>query len=172
MRILKASIYSVVLITIIFTVSSYAADVKVGVFNFDQIMTDSKLGKAAKTKLEAKHKKLTAVLEKKKAQLEKMDEKLEKDAQVMEKNAYNQKRLEIQKLAIDFKAAERKSTDEIRNLRQELVAEINKKVIGIVIKIGKNENYTMILEKNVAGAAYFDQKIDLTNRVLKALNAM
>lgn len=171
MRMLKASIITVFFITVLLAASSYAADVKIGVFDFDKVMSDSKMGKSAKSKLENKHKSLTAVLEKKKVELEKMDEKLEKDRLVLGKDKYTEKRYEIQKKAIDFKELERKSTDEMRQLRQELVAQINKEVVTIVGQIGKKENYTIIVEKNIAGAAYFNKNVDLTDQVLKALNS-
>ena len=78
---------------------------------------------------------------------------------------------EIKKKAIDFKELDRKSTAEIRQLQQQLIAEINKEVAEIMGKIGKKENYTLIVEKNMSGAAYYDKKIDLTSRVVKALNS-
>lgn len=171
MRIFKISSIAVFLITVMLVVSSYAANTKIGVFNFDKIMSDSKMGKSAKSKLEKKHKGLKSVLERKKNELEKMDAKLEKDRVVMGKDKYTQKKYEIQKKAIDFKELERKSTDEMRKLRQELVAEINKEVVKIIGQIGKKENYTIIVEKNIAGTAYFNKKIDITNRVVKALNS-
>ena len=100
-----------------------------------------------------------------------MDAKLEKDRMVMGKDKYTQKKYEIQKKAIDFKELERKSTDEMRQLRQELIAEINKEVVKIISQLGKKENYTIIVEKTITGAAYFDKRIDLTSRVVKALNS-
>jgi len=171
MRIFKVSIVAVFLLTVMLAASSYAADVKIGVFNFQKIMADSKMGKSAKSKLEKKGDTLKTVLERKKNELEKMDTKLEKDRMVMGKDKYTQKKYEIQKKAIDFRELERKSTDEIRKLQQELIAEINKKVVEIISKIGKKENYTIIVESNIAGAAYYDKKIDLTSRVVKALNS-
>ena len=66
MRFFKASLISVFFITVMLVVSSYAADVKMGVFDFDKVMTDSKIGKSAKSKLEKKHKSLKSVLERKK----------------------------------------------------------------------------------------------------------
>ncbi len=171
MRILKTGIISVLFAAFILTTASYAADVKIGVFNFDKIMTDSKMGKEAKTKLENRHQSLKAVLEKKKVELETMDAKLEKDGAVMGKDKYTEKKYEIQKKAIDFKELERKSTDEMMQLRQELVAGINKEVVAILSQIGKKENYTVIFEKNISGTAYFNEQIDLTSRIVKALNS-
>jgi outer membrane protein len=171
MRIFKASLIAVLLITVMLAVSSYAADAKIGIFNFDEVMSDSKMGKSAKAKLEKKHKGLKSVLERKKDELEKMDAKLEKDRMVMGKEKYAAKKYEIQKKAIDFRELERKSTDEMRKLRQELIAEINKEVVEIINQIGRKENYTIIVEKNISGAAYFNKQIDLTSRVVKALNS-
>ena len=171
MRFFKASLISVFLLTVMLAASSYAADVKIGVFNFQKIMADSKMGKSAKSKLEKKGDTLKTVLERKKNELEKMDAKLEKDRMVMGKEKYVEKRSEIQKKAIDFQELERKSTSEIRQLQQKLIAEINKEVAEIMGKIGKKENYTLIVEKNMSGAAYYDKKIDLTSRVVKALNS-
>lgn len=171
MRNLKASIITVLFVMGLLAATSYAADVKIGVFDFEKIMTDSKMGKSAKSKLESKHQSLKSVLEKKKVELENMDGKLEKDRLVLGSDKYNAKKLEIQKKAIDFKDLERKSTDELRQYRQDLVGEINKEVVTIIGQIGKKENYTIIVEKNIAGTAYFNQNIDLTDRVVKALNS-
>jgi len=100
-----------------------------------------------------------------------MDAKLEKDRMVMGKDKYEAARFELQKKLIDFKELDKNSTDEMRKLQQQLLGEINKEVVGIIRQIGKKENYTVIFEKTIAGAAYFDGKIDITNRVVKALNS-
>jgi len=171
MRILKVSIAAVFLVTVMLAVSSYAADTKIGVFDFQKIMKDSKIGKSAQSKLDKKGKALKAVIERKKTELEKMSAKLEKDRMVMGKEKYVAKRSEIQKKAIDFQELDRKSTGEIRQLQQKLIAEINKEVVEILGKIGKKENYTIIFEKNMSGAMYFNKKIDITSRVVKALNS-
>jgi len=171
MRIFKTGLITVFFITGILTLTGYAADSKIGVFDFEQIMKDSKIGKSAQSKLEKKHKSLAAVLEKKKDELERMDTKLEKDRMVMGQDKYTKEKYEIQKKAIDFKELERKSTDEMRQLRQELIAEINKDVIEIIGKIGKKENYLLIMEKTMAGVAYYPKSIDLTDKIIKEMNS-
>lgn len=171
MRIFKTGFIAVIITGILTLTAAYAADSKIGVFNFEKIMTDSKIGKSAQSKLEKKHKSLAATLEKKKNELEKMDAKLEKDRMVMGQDKYAKEKYEIQKKAIDFKELERKSTDEMRQLRQELIAEINKDVIEIIGKIGKKENYMLIIEKTMAGVAYYPKSIDLTDRIIKEMNS-
>lgn len=170
MRFLKVSLITVMVTLFFFASFSIAADTKVGVFNFEQVMKKSKKGKAAEAKIQKRHKSLKAQLQKKKNELEAMDAKLQKDAAVMGKEKFAEKRYELQKKAIDFQQFERKSTDEIRKMQQQLVTDLNKDIVKVLNKIGKKEKFDIIMEKNMAGVAFYTTKVDLTNIIVKELN--
>jgi len=52
----------------------------------------------------------------------------------------------------------------------ELTKQIQKDLLEIVKKVGKEEGYTMIFESGVGGIIYAREEFDITDKVIKKYN--
>jgi outer membrane protein len=137
---------------------------KVGIFDMQRIIVESKSGKEARTKFESELAERRDILMGKEDQLRRsQQELLESDLDSAEK------REKERELAQDAKELRRLKTDleeEMRNMDQELTIKLLKDVVKIVRDIGEKENYNLILQKS-GNMVYIDSAIDLTDQVLK-----
>jgi len=168
MKIRKIAFISISFI-FFFAVHSYSADVaKIGIVDFQRILETSSHGKLAQSEINKKGKKMEAELKKKGAVIEELRKKVERDALVMSKEMREEKAREIRIKINDFKALNKRYSDEFRELENRLVTRIKKDVLGIVKEIGKKEGYLLIIEK--AGVLYYPNAIDLTDKLIQIYN--
>ena len=87
------------------------------------------------------------------------------DAQGDQKRELERKKRHIKYLAEDF-------AQEMKYMEMEARMKIVREISKVVSKIGKNEGYTLILEKSSLGIIYSSATIDLTDRVVEAYDGM
>jgi outer membrane protein len=59
-------------------------------------------------------------------------------------------------------------TQEMKDTEMEAMKKVMKELEKVVEKIGDKEGYTIILERRTVGLLYFNNAIDLTDRVTEA----
>lgn len=160
--------WMVSLLTLLFISQTYAADMKIGVIDFQRVLKESKGGKAAKAEIEKKGKALEASLVKKGKELEAEKKKLEAEAMVMNAESRENKAREFKIKVMDFQALQKKSADDFKKYEGEVIRRVQKDVFGMVETIGKKGKYTLILEKSAA--LYSPSGIDITDQLIKMYN--
>jgi outer membrane protein len=151
--------------------SVFAADeVKLGSVDVQKILILSNAGKEAKGQLDKKAGKIEQEKNSREAELNKLKTELEKQSVLLsdtersaKEKAYEQRLQEYQQF-VD-KAKESFLADN---------AELTKRIAGDIIKVvqdyGRKKGYLFIFVKNDS-MLYLDGKVDLTDEILKALNA-
>lgn len=157
--------WMVSLLTLLFVSQAVAADLKIGVIDFQRVLRESSGGKAAKADIEKKGKGLEASLVKKSKDLEAEKKKLEAEAMVMNAESRENKAREFKIKVMDFQALQKKSADDFKQYEGEVIRRVQKDVFGLVETIGKKGNYTLILEKSAA--LYSPSGIDITDQLIK-----
>lgn len=157
--------WMVSLLTLLFISQAYAADIKIGVIDFQRVLKESKGGKAAKAEIEKKGKGLEASLVNKGKALEAEKKKLEAEAMVMNAESRETKAREFKIKVMDFQALQKKTGDEFKQFESEVIRGVQKDVFGLVETLGKKGNYTLILEKSAA--LYNPSGIDITDDLIK-----
>ena len=71
----------------------------------------------------------------------------------------------------DLKRLEQKYSAELNELNKIHTNKMTKMIIEIVNEIGKKESYLLILEKGAGGVLYSPNHIDITENVIKQVNA-
>ncbi|MBN1572044.1 MAG: OmpH family outer membrane protein [Deltaproteobacteria bacterium] len=163
-----ASLLVTFFVLIAFTVPVNAADVKIGVINVPKVIALSEPGKRAEKELTDKLKSVKANLDKELASYESMKKEFEKDALTLSDNVRAEKARKIQDKELKVKRMLQDYDLEFKKLRQELFKKILLDINAIVIQMGKDEGYTLILDSSTV--LYFPDSIDLTNKVIKELN--
>lgn len=141
---------------------------KFGYVDFARAMNEVNEGKQAKATLEKefaqKQKKLELMqneLQAKQQELEKQRMILSPDAMKKKEEAFRQKFIEINQKLSQFK-------EEMAKREFTLTSNILNKLRRVVSDIGREENYTMILEKSQV--IYSPAGTDLTDRVIRDYN--
>jgi outer membrane protein len=155
-----------------FVVISYGADVaKIGIIDFQRVLTSSKVGKSAQEEINRKGKKMEADLKVKGAEIEELKKRLERESLVMSKAQRDEKEREFRIKINDLKSLRKKYTEEFKVFEAELVQKIQKDLFELVSEIGKREGYLLIMEKREGGILYSPNAIDITDKLIKRYNA-
>lgn len=106
-------------------------------------------------------------LEKEKEELEKITDELKKQSLMLSFDAKEDKRKELGKRSRHYKYLENEFLQEQKELQMELVRVVGQEIQKIVEDIGKRQGYLMILEKRAVGVLYNDDKIDITDEIIR-----
>ena len=144
----------------------FAADVKIGVVNANQIVEQSPQYDAVRKSLEREFKRRDSDLVAKQKQVKTLEDKLARDGAVMSA-------AEVKRLEQDIRSRKRKiksMADEFRedlNIRRnEEFNKLLRKVSEVVHQIGEQEDIDVILSE---GVVYASKRVNLTEKVLDRL---
>jgi len=161
---------SVILIFTILTLSVFVfSEVKIGVINAQEIMEKTKKGNQVQKKLENLQNAKRKQLQTKQQELEKLEKELNSpalnaDTRARKTRQVQDKRIELQRMAED-------AQNEMRQESQKELFALQKEIMPLIQEIGRSKGFTLILDMTSSGIAYFDQAIDITAEVIKAVDA-
>jgi len=168
---LSMVVFSAAVIFLSMAMPCFASDsVKIGVVDFQRILGESSPGKLAKTEINKKGKEMEDALKTKGNEIEELKKKLEREALVMSNEKQEEKKRAIRIMVNDFKTMKNNFMREFKGIEARLVNKIKKNVLILSQEFGKNGGYTLILEKNEAGAMYVPKAIDITDALIEAYN--
>src|SRR5512143_2099972 len=143
-----------------------AQELKVGVVNSDRILRDSTPARAAMQKLEAEFAKRDKDLQEIGARLKSSAERFEKDGPVMTETDRIRRQRELADMDREFQRKQREFREDFNQRRNEELQALLERTNRIIRQIAEQEKYDIILQE----AVYFNPRIDITEKVLRALN--
>jgi outer membrane protein len=147
-----------------------AADVaKIGVANLQRILETSNQGKSAQEEIKKQKDQMEQELKQKGGEIEELRKQLERESMVMSKEKREEKEREVRIKLNDFKSLQKRYRTQLQNLEKKLVNALLEEVSSLVEEIGKKEGYLLII--NNAGVMYSPNSINITDKVIKELNA-
>ena len=138
---------------------------KIGVVQIERIVRDSVPAVRAQKKLEAEFAKREQELSKLADQLKRMQDDLEKDGVTMPEAQRRNKERDFNELNRDFQRKQREYREDVNMRRNEELAQVIEQANRIVRQIAEQEKYDIIFQE----AAYANPRIDITDKVLKAM---
>ena len=144
-----------------FTVSSFAADSRVGFLNIQKAVSSTKEWKKNFDKFKADFTKEKQRIKIKEKKIKKMLENLSKQSFVLDPDLKKKKEDEFRKEKINFERYVQDKNAEFGKQEKEMTQKILIKMMKIIKKIGEEKKYTMILEQKVV--LYHDKGNDLTS---------
>ena len=151
--------------------SVWSADLKVAYVDIQKAVNDSNAGKEAKKVITKEIEKFQGLVAHKQKELQTLKESLDKQALMMTPDARANKEKEYQNKLREFQRWGEDSQNEVNQKRMEMERNISIALIKVIQKIGTDEGYTVILEKNENIVLYASKSIDITDRVIKAYDA-
>ena len=150
--------------------SAVAADMKVGVMNVQKVLVNSVSGKAAKEKFDQKMQDLQSKFKAEEQELVDMQGEIEKKSSAWSEETKQLKVREFQKKRRELQEKSEDARFELKTLQDKELAPILKALEGVVDTYGKNNGYTIILDSK-AGVIYFSDVVDITDQLVKELDA-
>jgi outer membrane protein len=143
-----------------------AQEVKIGYVNSERILRDSSPAKAATAKLEQEFSKRDRELQDIGAKLKASADRFEKDAPVLAENERGRRQRELAELDRDFQRRQREFREDLNQRRNEELQSLLERAQRIVRQIAEQEKYDLIVQD----AVFFSPRVDITDKVLRALN--
>ena len=148
------------------TVSSFAADSRIGFLNIQKAVSSTKDWKSKFDKFKADFSKEKKRIKIKEQKIKKMLENLNKQSYVLDPDLKKKKEDAFRKEKIEFERYVQDQNADFGKKEKEMTQKILIKMMGIIKKIGKEKKYTMILEQKVV--LYHDKGNDLTDIATRA----
>jgi outer membrane protein len=139
---------------------------KIGVVQIERIVRDSAPALRAQKKLEAEFSKREGELAKVADQLKRMQDELEKDGVTMSEAQRRNKERDFNELTRDFQKRQRDYREDVNQRRNEELSQIVEQANRIIRQIAEQEKYDIIFQE----AAYANPRIDITDKVIKAMD--
>jgi outer membrane protein len=145
-----------------------AQTVKVGVMDLQKFQKNSKTFQKASLSVKKKFDDMQLKLNDERNSLAKLEEEFKKQTMMLSLDAQEDKKRELEKKQRHFKFMYDDFTQEMKETEMDAIKKVMKELEKIVEKIGEKEGYTIILERRTLGLLYFNNTIDLTDRVTDA----
>lgn len=150
--------------------SCFSADLKIGVMNVQKIIVECKAGQEAKGRFDQKMMELQSGFKKEEDALKELQAEIKKKSSAWSEETKAEKVREFQKSGRELQAKTEDARFEMKQMQDKELEPILKALETIVDKYGKDNGYTLLLDaKN--GVIYADSAIDITDAIIKKLNA-
>ena len=144
-----------------------AADApRIAVVQTERILREAAPAKAAQTKLGQEFGKRDKELQELGAKLKAAGERLERDATVMAESERARRQREVADLDKEFQRRQREFREDLNQRRNEELSQVVERVNRVIRQIAEQEKFDLVLQE----AVYFSPRIDLTDKVLRALS--
>jgi len=151
--------------------SVWAADSKIAYVDIQRAINECNAGKEAKKAITKDAEKFQHLIADKQKELQTMKESFEKQALMLTPDARANKEREYQNKLREFQRWGEDNQNELNQKRAEMERKISIDLVKVIQKVGTDEGFTLILEKNENVVLYASKAIDITDRVIKAFDA-
>jgi len=142
-----------------------AAELKIGFIDQERITRESAPADRASKQLEKEFAPRAQELQRREAQIKTLQGQIEKDALTMGESERRAKEQELGRLTLDFQRMQREYREDLNLRRNQELGALFERANRIIKQIAESEKYDIIFQE----AVYRNPKIDITDKVLKAL---
>jgi outer membrane protein len=146
--------------------AAHADEMRIGFVNPERVMREATFAKTALGKVDQEFAKRKSDLQDMQARLQSMAEKYDRDAPLLTDAERVKRQRELSDMDKDFQRKQREAQEDYNQRRNEEFAAINDRVMKVINQIAASENYDVVVQE----ALYHSQRVDITDKVLKALN--
>lgn len=144
-----------------------AAELKIGFIDAERINRESAPAELASKRLEKEFAPRAQELQRRESQIKGLQAQLEKEAMTMTESDRRAKEQELSRMSLDFQRMQRSYSEDLNLRRNQELQSLFERANRVIKAIAEAEKYDLILQE----AVYRNPRIDITERVLKALAA-
>ena len=147
--------------------SAQAQEFRVGFVNTDRIFREANTAKAAQAKLEQEFSKREKELNDLGTTLKGLSEKFEREAPTLSESQRVTRQKQLVDQDRDFQRKRREFQEDLNARKNEELQQVLERANRVVKQVAEAEKYDVVLQE----AVYINPKHDITDKVIKALNA-
>ena len=140
--------------------------IKIGFVNTERLFREAAPAKRAQAKLEKEFATRDAEVQKLTKQVRDLQANLDKDGATMAETERRNKERDLANLSRDLQRAQREFREDLNLRRNEELAQLQERANKVIQQIAEGEKFDLILQDPVV---YASQRIDITDKVIKAL---
>lgn len=167
MRFQKVGLYTFLTLLLLMAggVGVSAADLKVGFVDAERVNRESAPADEASKRLEKEFQPRVQEVQRREAAIKVAQAQFEKDAVTMSENDRRSREQEMSRQIVDLQRLQREFQEDLNLRRNQELGGLLERANKIIRQIAEAEKYDLILQE----AVYRSPRIDITDRVLKAL---
>ena len=146
---------------------AWAQELRIGYVNSDRVLRDAVPAKAAQAKLETEFSKREKDLAEFANRLKAAGDKLDKDAPTLAETERSRRQRDLVEQDREFQRKRREFQEDLSQRKNEELAAVVERANKVIKQIFETEKYDLILQE----AVFAGPKVDITDKVIKALNA-
>ena len=146
-------------------------NIKIGSVDIQKAVNECSTGKEAKKALTKEVEQFQSLISEKQKELQDMKESLEKQGLMLTPEARAAREKELQTRSRDFQRWGEDVQNELTQRRTEMEKNIFAGLQKVIQKLGADEGYTLIFEKNENIVLFIPKSTDITDLVIKAYDA-
>jgi outer membrane protein len=144
-----------------------AQELKIGYVNADKVLREAAPAKAAQAKLETEFGKREKDIADLAGKLKAAGDKLDKDAPTLSEAERGRRQRDLVEQDREFQRKRREFQEDLTQRKNEELASVVERANKVMKQIFDSEKYDLIIQE----AVFAGPKIDITDKVIKALNA-
>jgi len=148
------------------------AEVKIGFVDIQAVLSKTKSGKKARAEMEKEIDKKKKEVQTKEKELQKLSQDFEKKAMALSNEMKQKKSLELQQEYAKVREFAAKAQMDLQNRDREIFSPIYEKMKKSIAKVAKENNLSMLLEKNEQSLSWTDDALDMTDKVVETFDKM
>lgn len=142
-----------------------AAEFKIGFLDAERINRESAPAVRASKELEKEFAPRIQELQRQERQLKDLQASIEKDGMTLSETERNRREQELARQGREFQRAQREYREDLNQRRNEKLADLFQRANRVIQQIAEAEKFDLIIQE----AVYRSSRIDITDKVLKAL---
>lgn len=142
-----------------------AAELKIGFIDAERVNRESAPAERASKQLEKEFAPRAQELQRREAQIKALQAQLEKEAMTMSESDRRAREQELARMSLDFQRMQREYREDLNLRRNQELAALFERANRVIKQIAESEKFDLILQE----AVYRNPRIDITDKVLKAL---
>lgn len=159
----SAALFAISLLSV---AGAQAQETKIGFVNTERIFREATPAKAAQVKIEQEFSKREKELQDMAARIKSLSDKLDKDAAVLPEPDRIKRQRDLSDLDKDFQRKQREFREDLNQRKNEELAAVLERTNKVIKQIAEAEKYDIVFQE----AVHVSPRIDITDKVLKALN--
>jgi outer membrane protein len=147
--------------------AAHAEELKIGLVNIERVLKEATVAKAAGAKLDAEVAKREKELADMAGRLKAAADKLDKESATLSEADKNRRQRELVDQEREFQRKRREVQEDLTLRKNEELAALQERASRVIKQIYETEKYDLIIQD----AIFWSPRIDITKKVIDALNA-
>ena len=147
----------------------WAEELRIGFVNTDRVLKEANTAKAAQAKLEQEFLKREKELNDLGGTIKSMTEKLEREAPTLSDSQRATRQKQLVEQDRDFQRKRREFQEDLSARRNEELQQVLERAKKVILQLAESEKLDLIMQPDQV--VYVSPKHDITDKVIKALNA-